>query len=67
MVYAVAGFARRIDGLGDGAVRAAFLADLYEVLPAASTWRATSSAAGPRTAVQTGIATAAAARGQLAG
>ena len=34
MVYAAAGFARRLDGLTDGAVRNAFLADLYDVLPA---------------------------------
>ena len=34
MVYAAAGFARRLDGLTDDAVRNAFLADLYDVLPA---------------------------------
>ena len=33
MVYAAAGFARRLDGLDDGAVRDAFLADLHDVLP----------------------------------
>jgi oxygen-dependent protoporphyrinogen oxidase len=34
MVYAAADFARRLDGLDDRAVRDAFLADLYAVLPA---------------------------------
>ena len=34
MVYAAAGFARRLEPLGDEAVRERFLADLYEVLPA---------------------------------
>jgi oxygen-dependent protoporphyrinogen oxidase len=34
MVYAAAGFARRLDGLTDAAVRDAFLADLHDVLPA---------------------------------
>ena len=34
MVYAAAGFARRLDGLTDDAVRNAFLADLHDVLPA---------------------------------
>ncbi len=34
MVYAAAAFARRLDGLTDDAVRNAFLADLYAVLPA---------------------------------
>ena len=33
MAYAAAGFARRLDGLDDGAVRDAFVADLHEVLP----------------------------------
>jgi len=34
MVYAAAGFARRLEGLTEDAVRDAFLADLYDVLPA---------------------------------
>jgi oxygen-dependent protoporphyrinogen oxidase len=34
MVYAAAGFARRLDALDDGAVRERFLADLHAVLPA---------------------------------
>jgi len=34
MVYAAAGFARRLDGLTDDAVCDAFLADLHDVLPA---------------------------------
>ena len=34
MVYAAAGFARRLESLDDDAVRAAFLADLHAVLPA---------------------------------
>lgn len=34
MVYAAAGFARRLDGLDDDAVSGAFLADLHAVLPA---------------------------------
>jgi oxygen-dependent protoporphyrinogen oxidase len=34
MVYAAAGFARRLDSLDEEAVRALFLADLYAVLPA---------------------------------
>ncbi len=34
MVYAAAGFARRLEGLDDDAVRERFLADLHEVLPA---------------------------------
>ena len=33
MAYAAAGFARRLDGLDDAAVRDAFLADLHDVLP----------------------------------
>ena len=33
MAWAAAGFARRLEGLDDDAVRAAFLADLHEVLP----------------------------------
>ena len=33
MAYAAAGFARRLDGLDDDAVRDAFVADLHEVLP----------------------------------
>ncbi len=34
MVYAAAGFARRLESLDDDGVRAAFLADLHDVLPA---------------------------------
>ena len=34
MVYAAADFARRLEHLDDAAIRAAFLADLHEVLPA---------------------------------
>lgn len=34
MAYAAAGFARRLGGLDDDAVRAAFLADLHDVFPA---------------------------------
>jgi protoporphyrinogen/coproporphyrinogen III oxidase len=34
MVYAAAGFARRLDALDDDAVRSLFLADLHAVLPA---------------------------------
>ena len=34
MVYAAAGFARRLEALDDDAVRNAFLADLHDVLPA---------------------------------
>ena len=34
MVYAAAGFARRLESLGDDEIRERFLADLHEVLPA---------------------------------
>jgi len=33
MVYAAAGFARRLDGLDDDAIRTRFLADLHELFP----------------------------------